>query len=155
MTISEILAVDRIRLDVSAASKKRALEEMSNLLAAAQSDLTPRAVFDRLLARERLGSTGLGRGVGLPHGRVPNLDRTVGAFIKMETGVDYDSPDGEPVDLLFGLLVPEECTDEHLEILAQLAGAFDDDRLRSELRGKISVREVCAKMDQQSARDAA
>ena len=155
MTIAEILTSNRVRLDVHAPSKKRALEALSELLAEAHPEITSRTVFDRLFARERLGSTGLGCGVALPHGRVPNLDRTVGAFIKIDGGIDYDSPDGEPVDLMFALLVPEECTEEHLNLLAELAGIFDDDELREALRHETSPRVVCETMGKRCAPRAA
>lgn len=146
MTISKILAPKQIRLDVCAASKKRALEELSQLLAQADPALSSRIVFDRLCARERLGSTGLGCGVAIPHGRIPDLDHAIGALIKVDVGVDFDSPDGQPVDLLFGLLVPEECTDEHLELLAQLARTFNDSALRDALRTEDSPKAVHARM---------
>lgn len=138
MTVNEILKAEQINLAVQAASKKRALETLSDVLASADPELGSRQVFDRLLARERLGSTGLGHGVAIPHGRVPSLNRAVGALIKVDGGIDYDAPDGQPVDLIFGLLVPEECNDEHLELLAQLASAFDDDELRASLRSESS-----------------
>ena len=155
MTIAKIISTDRIRLDVCAASKKRALEELSDLLADAQPDVTSRTVFDRLFARERLGSTALGFGVALPHGRMPGLERTIGAFVRLESGVDYDAPDGEPVDMLFGLLVPEECTEEHLDLLAQLAGVFDESTLRAKLHETMSPSEVRDIMDVQSSSQAA
>ena len=97
-------------------------------------DISAQAVFDRLVARERLGSTGLGEGCALPHARVPGLGRTLAAFLRLGRGVDFDSPDHEPVDLVFGLLVPEESTDEHLEILAAIARVFSDERVRSSIR---------------------
>ena len=154
MTISEILDSEQVRLDVEAASKKRALEALSNLLAAADPELNSRAVFDRLLARERQGNTGLGEGVAIPHSRIPNLKRTIGALIKVHTGVDYDAPDGRPVDILFGLLVPEEHTDEHLELLSHLASAFDNGKLRSALRAENSpkaARDLVGRSDSQAA----
>ncbi len=154
MTISEILNADQVRLDVEAASKKRALETLSDLLASADPDLNNRAVFDCLLARERQGNTGLGEGVAIPHSRVPNLKRTIGALIKVHAGVDYDAPDGRPVDILFGLLVPEDHTDEHLELLSHLASAFNDGKLREALRQENSpkaARDIVGRCDHQAA----
>ena len=96
--------------------------------------LSARAVFDRLVARERLGSTGIGEGCALPHARVPGLDCALAAFLRLEKGVDFDSPDREPVDLVIGLLVPEESTDEHLELLAGLARTLSDESVRTSVR---------------------
>ena len=140
MRISEILAPERIRCDVHATSKKQALEALSELLARNLTDSA--SVFDCLQARERLGSTGLGRGVAIPHGRLPQLTRAVGAFVKIAEGVDFDAPDGEPVDLLFGLLVPQSSTKEHLQILSQLAECFDQGCLREKLRASESAESV-------------
>ncbi len=134
MRISDILTPDRVRCGVEANSKKRALEVLSAQIALADPSLTPRAVFDCLLTRERLGSTGLGSGVAIPHGRLPNLHHAIGAFIRIQEPVDFDALDNEPVDLLFGLLVPAESTDEHLQVLSLLAEGFSDESLRGQLR---------------------
>lgn len=135
MQVSELLDLDRISCNTHAASKKRVLEELSQLLAASQTELTPNQVFDSLLARERLGSTGLGRGVAIPHGRVTGSEQTVLAMLKLQEGIDYDAVDNQPVDLFFALLVPEHSTEEHLQLLAQLAEMLSDNELVSNLRG--------------------
>lgn len=96
--------------------------------------LTDMGILDALISRERLGSTGLGHGVGLPHSRLCAIEEPVAAFVTLESGIDYDSLDSEPVDLVLGLLVPENCNDEHLKILAQLAQRFSDPQLRESLR---------------------
>ncbi|MFT6874315.1 MAG: PTS system nitrogen regulatory IIA component [Granulosicoccus sp.] len=96
--------------------------------------LSDMAILDALISRERLGSTGLGHGVGLPHSRVSCIQEPIAAFVTLDTGVDYESTDGQAVDLVLGLLVPEHCNDEHLKILAQLARRFSDETLRSQLR---------------------
>jgi PTS system nitrogen regulatory IIA component len=124
----------RIGCGLDIASKKRLLETLAGLLAADQPSLDPETVFERLLERERLGSTGLGHGVALPHARVKEVTEAVGAFVRTAKGVDYDTVDGEPVDLAFALLVPESATDEHLQLLAQLAGLFSDPMVRKGLR---------------------
>ena len=145
VTLDQMLAPERVRSNVPAASRKRTLELLGEILASADSELSAQAIFDRLVARERLGSTGLGEGCALPHARVPGLDRTVAAFLRLHRGVDFDSPDHEPVDLVFGLLVPEESTDEHLEILAAIARIFSDERVRSSIRSAdepTRIREV-------------
>ncbi len=142
MEIAEILAPDRVLCDVSTSSKKRALEKISELIAGADSSLTPTEIFDCLLSRERLGSTCIGSGVALPHCRIKQGEKTLGAFMRMQEGVDFDAIDRQPVDLLFALLVPEESTDEHLEVLAHLAEKFSDKSFREELRATSSCEQV-------------
>lgn len=136
MQVSEILSPDRTRCDVDSHSKKAALETLSAMISGADPDLSRSEVFDSLLARERLGSTGLGQGVALPHGRLKSTNHTLGAFIRLQSGIDFDAIDHEPVDLLFALTVPEDSTEEHLQILSRLAELFSQpnflDRLRSE-----------------------
>ncbi|MGE0080696.1 MAG: PTS IIA-like nitrogen regulatory protein PtsN [Thiohalomonadaceae bacterium] len=134
MRVPDLITVDRIACDSEAGSKKRALELVSALIARGESGLGDAEVFDSLLARERLGSTGLGHGVALPHGRVKTSEQTVGAFLRLKKGVDFDAVDREPVDLLFAMLVPEHSTDEHLQLLAQLAEMFSDTDMRRRLR---------------------
>lgn len=134
MVISDILQPERIDVGVDASSKKKVLEKMSELLTTGSSLPEAGRVFDNLCAREKLGSTGLGHGVAIPHCRLAELDRTIGALMKVKRAVDFDSPDGQPVDLVFGLAVPEECTQEHLEILAQLADTFSQCGVRESLR---------------------
>ncbi len=133
-TLEEILAPECVCSGVPAASKKRTLEMLGEILANADPGLSARTVFDRLVARERLGSTGLGEGCALPHARIPGLGRALAAFLRLEKGVDFDSPDHEPVDMVVGLLVPEESTDEHLEILAGLARILSDESVRASVR---------------------
>ena len=96
--------------------------------------LSDMAILDALISRERLGSTGLGHGVGLPHSRVSCIIEPIAAFVTLDTGVDYESMDGQAVDIVLGLLVPENCNDEHLKILAKLAKRFSDETLRTQLR---------------------
>ena len=115
-------------------SRKRTLESLSTLLAQGRQALSQRLVFDQLCARERLGSTGLGCGVALPHARVPGVAEARGAFIRASRGIDFDAPDGVEVDLVFGLVVPEKYTGEHLEILAVLARLLSNEALRESLR---------------------
>ncbi len=134
MQVAELLDLDRISCNSQSASKKRVLEQLSQLLAANQETLSQNQVFDSLLSRERLGSTGLGHGVAIPHGRMKESDHTLAAFIKLQQGVDFDASDNQPVDLLFALLVPEEATEEHLQLLAQLARMFSDAALVQQLR---------------------
>ena len=137
VTLDQILTPECVRCDVAATSRKRTLQALGEIFAGADPALSAQAVFDRLVARERLGSTGLGDGCALPHARVPGLGRTLAAFLRLGKGVDFDSPDHVPVDLVFGLLVPEESTDEHLETLAAIAAiarVFSDEQVRTSLR---------------------
>ncbi len=126
MQIAKLLDTDRITCRQDSSSKKRALESLSKLLAGNLPGFTDGEIFDSLIGRERLGSTGLGKGVALPHGRMKGLDTPTAALLTLTSGIDYDAIDNQPVDLLFALLVPEESTDEHLEILARLAAMFSN-----------------------------
>jgi PTS system nitrogen regulatory IIA component len=134
MNIAQLLSPDRVSRTSEISSKKRVLEVLSEMLASSQPNLSVTEIFDSLIARERLGSTGLGHGVAIPHGRLAGIEHAVAALVKLERGVDYDAPDREPVDLLFALLVPQESTDEHLQILATLARMFADPATLASLR---------------------
>jgi nitrogen PTS system EIIA component len=138
INISDLVTVERIAHDARASSKKRALELLSRLITNSQAGLNEQEVFESLVARERLGATGLGRGVAIPHGRLKNLSHPIGAFMRLGQGVDYDASDKQPVDLLFALLVPEKSTEEHLQILSTLAQMFSDKPFREQLRGTDS-----------------
>ena len=133
MNIDDILSPDRVQLEVEASSKKRALEIVSALIAQSSEGLSSRAVFDALNAREKLGNTGLGDGVALPHCRMPGGTETIAAFIRTRGDIAYDAADGEPVRMIFALLVPEERTDDHLQILAKVAEFFSDEQRRKAL----------------------
>jgi PTS system nitrogen regulatory IIA component len=135
MNISDIISPDRVVCDIDASSKKRALEQLSDMIATDSSpSLLPKDVVDSLIARERLGSTGIGYGVAIPHGRVKNADHAIAAFARLHEGIDFDAADNQTVDLLFALLVPEDSTTEHLQLLAQLAEMFSDESFRTQLR---------------------
>ncbi len=133
--ITEILAPETTRTDVDAQSRKRAIEVASDLLAEHHGYLSARALFDDLMSRERLGSTALGEGVAIPHCRT-RCKRIHGAFMRLAEPVDYDAPDGEPVDLLFVLVVPPEESSAHLDVLAVLARLFQDPENRRRLRNQ-------------------
>ncbi|NIR29311.1 MAG: PTS IIA-like nitrogen regulatory protein PtsN [Gammaproteobacteria bacterium] len=126
MSNGDLLEPERVGCDLRASSKKRALEQLSQLLATATPQLSEQEIFESLIGRERLGSTGLGQGVAIPHARIKGSDRAIGAFAKLATGVDFDAVDDQGVDLIFALLVPEHYTNEHLQILADLAEMFSD-----------------------------
>jgi len=134
MNITDLITAERVVCNGNVTSKKRALELLGELIANGQSDLSAREIFDSLIGRERLGSTGLGHGVALPHGRLSQSRRAIGAFVKLKQGVNFDAIDQQPVDLVFALLVPEHFTDEHLKILAYLAEMFSDKHFCEQLR---------------------
>ena len=135
MNISDIISPDRVICDADVSSKKKVLEQLSDMLASnSAATLVSQDVVDSLIARERLGSTGIGYGVAIPHGRVKNTDHAIAAFVQLHEGIDYDAADDQAVDLLFALLVPEESTSEHLQLLAQLAEMFSDEAFRDKLR---------------------
>jgi PTS system nitrogen regulatory IIA component len=142
MQLSEIIDVNRISRDINVLSKKRALEELSNLITQDQTQLDASGIFDCLISRERLGSTGVGYGIAIPHGRIKNCKKITGAFIQLNQGIDFDAIDNQPVDMLFALAVPEESTDEHLQILALLASMFNDENFREKLRNSKSNEET-------------
>ena len=136
------IEAERIGCRLEIGSKKRVLQQLGELLASSTPGLSPEAVFDHLLERERLGSTGLGHGIALPHARMPQLDRAVGAFVQLRTGVDFDAIDDLPVDLAFGLLVPQEANEAHLQLLAKLASMFSNDMLCEKLRNGADAQEL-------------
>lgn len=134
MKLSEILSADRVSYGTSVTSKKKALEELSALLSKGTGTLTSAEVFTSLTGREKLGSTGLGHGVAIPHGRVASVETSVGAFMRLKQAVDYDAHDGNAVDLVFGLLVPQSATEAHLKHLAAIAEMFSDEDFCAKLR---------------------
>lgn len=134
MNLSELITPRQVTCRTDVTSKKRALELLGELVAQASDKLEQRTVFDSLLGRERLGSTGLGHGVALPHGRLATSPRAIGAVLKLDRGIDFDAVDQQPVDLLFALIVPEHFTDEHLKILAYLAEMFSNQEFCQQLR---------------------
>ena len=134
MNFADIISVNRIAAGVECSSKKRSLELLSHLICDSANNINQNDVFDSLIARERLGSTALGKGIAIPHGRLKSGSQTLAAFIQLQEGVDFDAPDGDTVDLLCALTIPEECSDEHLQVLAFLSEIFSDDNTREKLR---------------------
>ena len=126
MNISELLIQERVSCCPQVGSKKRLLEHISELLAKNVPQLSRNEIFDSLISREKLGSTGLGKGVAIPHGRLSSLERPLCAFIRLDNPIGFDAADGQPVDLVFALIVPESSTDEHLQILAGIASLFSN-----------------------------
>ncbi len=128
----KLLPAAHVLLDLEAGSKKRVFEQ-AGLLFENNAGIACAAVFDSLFAREKLGSTGLGQGIAIPHGRIKGLKHAIGAFLRLAQAVPFDSPDGRPVNMLFVLLVPEQATEEHLQILSELAQRFADRAFREAL----------------------
>ena len=123
--IAGLLPAANILLDLDVASKKRVFEQVG-LLFENNEGIARTVVYDSLFAREKLGSTGLGQGVAIPHGRIKGLPEAIGAFVRTQAPIPFDSPDGRGVALIFVLLVPEHATDRHLQILSELAQMFSD-----------------------------
>lgn len=130
--LSRILPAGNIVLDLPASSKKRAFEQ-AGLLFENNNGLERAAVFESLFAREKLGSTGLGEGIAVPHGRVKGLTQSVAAFIRLANPVPFDAPDGKPVDQMLFLMAPEDAAQQHLDILAEVAELLSDEALRARL----------------------
>jgi len=130
--IAKLLPLQNVVLDLEMSSKKRVFEH-AGLLFENNHNVARSQVFDSLFAREKLGSTGLGQGIAIPHGRIKGLKEAVGAMIRMREPIPFDAPDGQPVSLIFVLLVPERATDLHLQILSELAQMFSDSAFRDRL----------------------
>lgn len=142
--ISPYLDPDRILCRHASSSKKKTIETMSELLAHSMPGGARQTVFEALLRRERLGSTGLGKGIALPHGRIAALQSPLAAVATLQSGVDFDALDGEPVNIVFALAMPENCNDQHLQILASLAEMFSDPNFCTALRNARSGAEIHA-----------
>jgi len=130
--IAKLLPLANVVLDLDVASKKRVFEQ-AGLMFENNHQIARSQVFDSLFAREKLGSTGLGQGIAIPHGRIKGLREAVGALVRLRQPIPFDAPDGRPVNLVFVLLVPEKATDLHLQILSELAQMFSDKALRERL----------------------
>lgn len=133
MEIIDLIRPDSIVSDLKAQSKKQALEGLA-ARAAALTGVSQRAVFDTLLERERLGTTGIGRGIAIPHGKMPEIDEIVGVFARLCAPVDFDAVDDEPVDLVFLLLAPESAGADHLKALARVSRLLRNGALCAKLR---------------------
>jgi nitrogen PTS system EIIA component len=136
--IARLLPPNHVLLDLDVSSKKRLFEQIGLLLENTRQ--IPRArVFDSLFDREKLGSTGLGYGVAIPHGRIKTIKEPVCAFVRTAQPIAFEAPDGEPVQLVFAMLVPEHATEAHLEILSELAQMFSDAAMRDALASAADV----------------
>ena len=129
---SKLLSLPNVIVDLDVSSKKRVFEKVG-LLFENNHQIARSRVFDSLFAREKLGSTGLGQGVAIPHGRIKGLKEALGVLVRMKQAIPFDAPDGQPVGLIFVLLVPDRATDVHLQILSELAQMFSDKLFRERL----------------------
>ena len=136
--LSAILPVEQVMVNVDATSKKRAFEEVG-LLFESLHGLNRALITDSLFARERLGSTGLGHGVAIPHGRIKGLKQPMAAVFQLGQPIGVDAPDEQPVRLMIFLLVPEAATQKHLEILSEIAELLSDTQLREQLKGSADA----------------
>jgi PTS system nitrogen regulatory IIA component len=143
MDLSDLLNPEAVLPSLDAQSKKQALHEVC-AAAARQTGLSEREILETILQRERLGSTGVGQGVAIPHGKLRNLDTLVGVFARLAHPVDFDSLDDQPVDLVFALLAPEGAGADHLKALARIARVLRDPQVAQRLRVAADAKELYA-----------
>ncbi len=134
MKIRDILTPQSTNCNVPGRSKKRVLENLSHLIADQTTGMDADQLYQSFLYRERLGSTGIGSGIAIPHCRLAGCPKVMGAFLTLADPVDFDAVDGDPVDLVFALVVPEEQHEEHLAVLAAVAALLQDETKRNQLR---------------------
>lgn len=150
MEISDLVTPQAVIASLKATSKKQALQELARR-AAELTGAHERAIFDVLLERERLGTTGVGDGVAIPHGKLPNLKRLVGLFARLERPVDFEAIDEQPVDLIFLLLAPGTAGADHLKALARVSRLLRDRQMREKLRGSETAEAIYALLVEQHA----
>lgn len=154
MDLSDLLVIDAILPRLKSANKKQALQEMA-AKAAVLTARDERDIFETLMQREKLGSTGVGHGVAIPHGKLIGLDRLVGVFALLDRPIDFDSLDGEPVDVMFLLLAPESAGADHLKALARIARVLRDDETAAKLRAADDAAAMYALLTENVRSDAA
>lgn len=142
MQIKDFISEEGIVFSPSVSSKKAALEILSDTLTYQENNLNKNKILDALLAREKLGSTGLGEGIAIPHCRIEELEKISVTMLKLEEGVEYEASDDKPVFFLFCLVVPEDANEEHLELLANLAELLDNEQLRNSIQKCSNAREL-------------
>lgn len=142
MLDSDLLSPGRILADVRINSRKRLLELISKVLAKENKDLNSREIFESLCSREHLGSTALGNGVAIPHGRINGIEDVEALFLRLIKPLPFDAEDGKPVDLIFALVVPIHCTEDHSKLLSSIAERFSDPKLLQQLRNAADINEL-------------
>lgn len=154
MTVSDILRPDGARLVANVSSKKRLMQALANI-AAEVYGIDAAAALDALQERERLGHTGVGRGVALPHARLPDIEQVCGVFLRLERPVEFEAIDRQPVDLVFALFAPEHRGVAHLKALALVARTMRDRTMRAKLRGNSDSATLYAILTEHAASEAA
>lgn len=154
MEIADLITPETVVWNLKATSKKQALQELSSRMAKV-TGLTERAIFDVLLERERLGTTGVGMGIAIPHGKLPGLERLYGLFAKLEKPIDFEAIDEQPVDLIFLLLAPETAGADHLKALARVSRLLRNRSICEKLRGSDSADALYALLTEETASHAA
>ena len=142
MLDSDLLSPGRILAGVKINSKKRLLELISVMLAKKNKELNSREIFESLCAREHLGSTALGNGIAIPHGRIEGVRDVEALFLQLIKPLSFDTDDGKPVDLIFALVVPKHCTEDHSKLLSSIADRFSDPQLLEQLRNAADANEI-------------
>ncbi len=142
MNIKSLLSPDCVLFQHQCASKKRLLETIASHLCDYNTNLDPSNVFSALIARERLGSTGIGKGIAIPHCRIEDCTQTMGVLVTLETPIDFNAIDEEPVDIIFVLVVPEGNHQDHLKTLAALAETFSSEECLKRIRASQSTQEL-------------
>lgn len=142
MSIQHLLHIDRTLCAVSCQSKKRILETISQVVASQLEDVAQAEVLTSLVGREKMGSTGIGKGIAIPHGRLANINEVIAVVLTTQPGVDFDAVDNQPVDIFFALLVPEEQIEGHLQTLAAIAARLNDERIVSEVRAATNPQQI-------------
>ena len=154
MALSDLIPDGGVSVELGASSRKQALQSMSDI-AAQVTGLSAREIFDAVLQRERLGSTGVGQGVAIPHARLAGVDKVIGIFARLRTPVDFESINGRPADLLFMLIAPEDAGAEHLKALARVSRLLRREDVRQRLRAAPDADAVHAVLAGEPATDAA
>lgn len=154
MELVELITPERVLPDAKASGKKQVLQDLARE-AARETDVPERKIFDVLLERERLGTTGVGNGIAIPHGRIADMDRIYGLFARFDEPVEFDAIDDQPVDLVFLLLAPEDAGADHLKALARVSRLLRDKTMCEKLRGSTSRDAIYALLTDSTASRAA
>lgn len=150
MQIESLLSLKRTLCHATCNSKKRSLEVLAELIAQGADEIDAEKLFSQLISRERLGSTGIGAGIAIPHCRFPTQGKTLGALMTLDKPIDFDAVDSQPVDIIFAMLVPENAESEHLQTLAHLAELLQNNEFVASLREAKSSDELFASATEQS-----
>jgi nitrogen PTS system EIIA component len=154
MELNELISSDSIVAALKVGSKKQALQELSQI-AETITGVSSREIFSTVLQRERLGSTGVGQGIAIPHGKLDGLDRLYAIFARLDTPIGFDAMDDQPVDLIFMLLAPESAGADHLKALARISRTLRDPSITGKLRDSDSTAAIYAILTQPAASHAA